>query len=209
MKKDEFKLIVTISVAFSVIIGCIYLLLLKCKFDHIHVFRAISFGLTLTTFFWSFYIIYGWKLPLINLIFYRPNINGTWSGKLVSDWKDENGNVKPPIDFYVVIRQTFLDIHFTTFTKDFIGRSYSENFRLSKETGLKNVVYLYSRDTSQNINGFIQEGGSELRLVESLNSKILEGKYWTNNKTQGTIKVYFLCKEHVDSFYEAENLKNE
>ncbi|MBK9457702.1 MAG: hypothetical protein IPO24_20035 [Bacteroidetes bacterium] len=109
-------------------------------------------------FFWTFYFTYGWTFWPFNKLFYRPNINGTWAGKLISDYKDENGNSIPPIDFYIVIRQSFIRIHFTTLTKDFVGLSYAETFTLDKDTGLKSIAYLYRKDTSQLDDNTLREG---------------------------------------------------
>ncbi len=207
MKKDELKLIMTISITMAVVIGCIYIIILNKKLDLFNIIRAISFGITITTFFWTFYFSYGWKLFLLNRIFYRPNLNGTWSGVLKSDWKNKNGEKIGDIEFYIVIRQSFLRIHFTTFTKSFIGTSYSETLSLKKETGLKNVAYLYRKESSQDDNEILQEGATELRLINSEPRK-LEGKYWSNQKTKGKINVTFISENIVDSFNDAKLLEN-
>lgn len=156
--------------------------------------------------FWAFHFSLGWKLPLLNKIFYRPNLNGTWYGVLTSDWKDENDKTIEPKDFFIVIRQSFLNIHFTTFTDNFVGVSYSETFYLSKDRGIKNVAYLFRKDTSQNNDEILREGATDLRLIEATENR-LEGIFWSNTKTNGTIKVKFLKDIHVDSFEEALKLK--
>jgi len=207
MKKDELKLIVTISIAIATVIGVAYIIALNKEFNVSNGLRAISFGITTTTFFWAFYFSYGWKSWAFNKIFYRPNLSGTWSGILKSDWKNENGEKIGDIEFFIVVRQSFLRIHFTTFTNSFIGTSYSETLSLKKETGLKNVAYLYRKETSQDDDEFLQEGATELRLINS-NPRKLEGKYWSNQKTNGKIEVCFISKEVVDSFNDAKLLKN-
>lgn len=207
MKKEELKLIVSISIALATILGVSYILILNKSFDFSNGFRAISFGITCTTFFWTFYFSIGWKIWGLDKVFYRPNLSGTWAGVLKSDWKDKNGNGVGDIEFYIVIRQSFLRIHFTTFTDSFIGTSYSETLSLKKETGLKNAAYLYRKETSQDENEVLQEGATELRLIESIPKK-LEGKYWSNQKTNGKIAVSFISKNIVDSFNDAKNLSN-
>ena len=122
-------------------------------------------------------------------------------------YKDENGNSIPPIDFYIVIRQSFIRIHFTTLTKDFVGLSYAETFTLDKDTGLKSIAYLYRKDTSQLDDNTLREGATELRLILSKDEKRLEGKYWSNIKTQGSISVSFLNFKQVDSYDHAQKIK--
>tara|TARA_R110000764_G_scaffold195666_1_gene280851 strand:- start:917 stop:1546 length:630 start_codon:yes stop_codon:yes gene_type:complete len=207
MKKDELKIIVTISITLAILVGVVYLLVLDLGFDFSNGVRAASFGISTTTIFWTFYFSIGWRLWGFNWIFYRPNLQGTWSGILKSDWKNKNGEKVGDIEFYIVVRQSFLRIHFTTFTESFIGISYSETFSLKKEIGLKNVAYLYRKETSQEDNKVLQEGATELRLIDS-KPRELEGKYWSNRKTKGKIKVRFVSYKIVDSFNDAKSLKN-
>lgn len=207
MRKEEIKLIVYLSIALAAILTLTYLAVFSTKIELIAVFRGVSFSITALTLFWTFYFTYGWTFWPFNKLFYRPNINGTWAGKLISDYKDENGNSIPPIDFYIVIRQSFIRIHFTTLTKDFVGLSYAETFTLDKDTGLKSIAYLYRKDTSQLDDNTLREGATELRLILSKDEKRLEGKYWSNIKTQGSISVSFLNFKQVNSYDHAQKIK--
>lgn len=205
MKKQELNKIIYISVALSAILTLIYLFY-NNSFDTTTFYRGVSFSISIVTLFWTFYIAYGWKLCLLNKIFYRPNLNGTWKGYLESDWKDEKGNTIAPKEIFIVIRQNFLRIHFTTFTDNFIGYSYSETFNLKEETGLKNVAYLYRKDTSRCNDDDLREGATELRFINDKSFKKLDGKYWTNTKTQGRISVEFIDKDYIDSFESGKKL---
>jgi len=203
MKKNELNKIIYISIAISALLTLAYLFINR-SYALIALFRGVSFSITAVTLFWTFYFAYGWKLWGFNRIFYRPNLNGTWKGFIISDWRDADGNTVPPREIYIVIRQNFLRIHFTTFTDTFVGYSYSETFNLKKETGLKNVAYLYRKDTSQSNEDDLREGATELRLINDNKFKKLDGKYWTNTKTQGKISIEFFNENHVDSFESAK-----
>ncbi len=205
MKKDELKIIVHISIGLTLFISIIYLTYNRLEPTLVNFLRGSSLGLSTTTIFWTFYLTYGWKVSYLDRLFYRPNLNGTWYGTLNSDWTDDNGHRIEEKDFFIVIRQSFLRIHFTTFTNTFTGVSYSETFTLKKELGLKNVAYLFRKETSQNDDVFLKEGATELKLLESKNRR-LEGKYWSNQKTNGTIKVEFISSDQVDSFEDAIKL---
>ena len=168
MKKEELKIVISISSVVSMIIGGIYIWIKAEDMNLQNIFRAVSYGLSISTFFWAFYFSKGWKWSMLDKIFYRPNLNGTWSGVLISDWKNPTGQATHPKEFYIVIRQSFLRIHFTTFTDDFIGLSYSETFYLNKNKGIKNIAYMYIKDTTQQgDNDILQEGAAELRYIES------------------------------------------
>jgi len=205
MKRSELNVVIIISIFFSIIIGIGYLWLNNDGVNIKTGFKAISFGITCITLFWTFYINYGWKWPVLKKLFYRPNISGTWSGEIVSDWKNEAGETVKPKSIFVVIRQSFLRINCTTYTDTFIGKSYSETFSLNKIRGIKNVVYLYRKETSYKGDNINNEGATELRLIESEVNR-LEGKYWSNTKTNGTIKLIFIAKNHVDSYEKNQSL---
>ena len=206
MNRKEIKLLILISVLSSIALAILYLKCLNQTFDLKNVMKASSASLTLISAFWTGYFTWFWKWPLLKKIFYRPNVNGTWSGQIFSDWIDTNtGKETAPKDFYVVIRQSFLRIHLTTFTESFVGVSYSENFNLSKEKGLKHISYLYRKDTSITTSGNDHDGGAEIRLIESLTNE-LKGRYWTSQKTNGKISLVFISNTHVDSFIDAAKL---
>jgi hypothetical protein len=205
LKKEELKNIIYLTISIASIFSIGYLYFLNLKLNGTNLFRSISFGITITTSFWVFYFSKGWKWPLIKNIFYRPDVNGTWKGIIESDYI-LNGEKIEPIEFYIVIRQSFIRIHFTTFTQNFVGMSYAETFTLNKDKGLKNLAYMYRKDSSQKNDDLLREGATELRLILSENEKKLEGKYWSNTKTQGIISVKHISKIHVDSFKNAQNL---
>ncbi len=208
MNKDEIKQIINISIimAFSIVLVDIFLFSIPIKIFPL--LKSISKGISIASIFWVFYISLGWRLPIFSNIFYRPNVNGTWVGEILSDFSDKNGKASPPITIAITIRQNFLRVHFTTFTKEAISVSYSETFRLNKEEGIKNLTYMYSKDTSQSLSANSQEGATELRLVIVDNKKELKGKYFSNLKTNGTIHVNFISRKYSDSFIHAKGLKD-
>ena len=123
MEYQQIERIIQISVVSTFIIGvtCAFLTDVEVfSFDAVHYFTG---GLTCISIFWAFYFQWGWKMPLLKFLFNRPNINGTWIGKLTTDWTDRNGKSIAPKDFVIVVRQTLLEIHFTTFTNQFVAKS--------------------------------------------------------------------------------------
>src|SRR5262249_21393615 len=60
-----------------------------------------------------------WKLPFLHgWLVKRPVLTGTWRAELRSNWKDASGGSIPPIEGYVVIRQTFLNLSLRLLTKE-------------------------------------------------------------------------------------------
>ena len=105
------------------------------------------------------------------------------------------------------MRQTLLEIHFTTFTNQFVARSYAETFIVDKERGIKQIAYLYRQDNTCIDDENNRAGATELRLVENSTLKML-GQYWSNSKTNGEIEITRISKQHVDSFNEGMELED-
>ncbi|MBK8564437.1 MAG: hypothetical protein IPN76_14145 [Saprospiraceae bacterium] len=205
MKRDDLITIVKISVAMASVITLIYMVVLGKEGEPSTILRAISAGISITSVFWVIHVKWLWKFPLFNQIIVRPNLNGTWEGELVSDWKGENGRQVAPKAIIVVIRQDFLNFHITTFTNNFIGVSYVESLLIDKPRGVQKVVYLYKKETADYGTQESNEGVSELRLMSNDKQK-LEGRYWTNIKTNGYLKLEKVSEKHVESFEEGQQL---
>src|SRR6266851_2100908 len=60
-----------------------------------------------------------WKLPFLHgWLVKRPVIQGTWRAELRSNYKDASGAPIPPIQGYMVIRQTFLKLSLRLHTQE-------------------------------------------------------------------------------------------
>lgn len=202
MGEHELKRVIQISVVATCILAILGILISKADPFSFATSRWISSALTCTILFWAFFFRWGWKLRLLNLIFPKPNINGTWVGKLTSDWKDANGNTVGPLDFVIVVRQSFLHIHATTFTVSFVARTYAESLILDNARGLKQLVYLYAQDKTALGEDNNREGAAELRIVES-DTTTLTGRYWSNAKTNGRIEVERVSLKYAEDFQSA------
>lgn len=206
MEEHELTRIVQISVIGACSIAAMGLLLTNANPFTLATVRWISGGLTSITLFWAVFFRWGWKWPLLKRIFPKPDLNGTWFGTLTSDWTDENGNGIPPLEFAIVLRQSFLYIHATTFTDKFIARSYAESLVLETTRGIKLLAYLYAQDTTSPGEENNREGAAELRVIEST-PPVLEGRYWSNSKTNGRIKVSRVSMDYAEEFETAATMQ--
>src|SRR5690606_38223276 len=125
MKKSTLERILKVTVLLTVTVILIFQLFginIFTKEGAVKIPTIIS----IITFFWIFYISYGWKWPLIKYIVYQENINGTWYGKYFS--KNFTSNQTYEGKIAVVIRQSFLRIDVTSLTKEYINYSFGEAF---------------------------------------------------------------------------------
>ncbi|MBD2078283.1 hypothetical protein H6F86_31230 [Phormidium sp. FACHB-592] len=202
MGENELKRVIQISVTATCILAILGILISKADPFSFATIRWISGALTWITLFWAFFFRWGWKLRLLKRIFPKPNLNGTWVGTLTSDWKDTKGNTVGPLDFVVVVRQSFLHIHATTFTASFVARTYAESLILDNDRGVKEFVYLYAQDNTTPGEENNREGAAELRIVES-DATTLTGRYWSNAKTNGRVEVERVSLQHAEDFQSA------
>lgn len=152
------------------------------------------------TIWWLFYFYYGWKIPILNKILFRINLNGTWFGKY-----DSINNKKERFegDIALRIKQNYLTISIKSFTKKYDNFSYSEEVKYEEKSDTHGVVYVYSQKENNILDSAQRNGTSELTLKKEGNHLLLEGMFWTIHGTQGSIKVKKISNEQIDTFNEA------
>ncbi|MEX1195478.1 MAG: hypothetical protein WD904_09425 [Dehalococcoidia bacterium] len=129
---------------------------------------------------WRWRYLYPWFVS-------TPNLQGTWSGQLVSDWKREDGSSTPPIVVYLVIRQTLSTISMRLLTPE--SSSVLLGGNVTKEVdGVETVtgIYLNTPDILRRDRSPIHHGGMILQ-VQGHPPARLEGEYWTDRGTKGRL----------------------
>jgi len=204
IKKNEIYLIVKISIYITIMVG-IFNFLYGTALDLNFALKSASYGVTISLAFWGIFFSAGWKWYPLKWLINRPNLNGTWEGSLTSNWQDGSGNGVGPKKIFVVIRQTFLSIHFVTFTDTFIGTSYAETLVIDKERGVLKAIYVYRKESSDYSVEAEYQGVSELRILEPNASK-MEGKFWTSIKTDGGMQLVKLNRNTIATYAQGLSL---
>jgi hypothetical protein len=204
----ELRRVIQISVVATVAIALIYIYFVGVTFLSFKALQGFSVGLSTITLFWVFYFRWGWCWPILDKLFDKPDLNGTWTGTLKTDWRDPQGQEVEPKDFAIVVRQTFFQLHFTTFTDSFIALSYVEGFWIDRERGIKRIVFLYAQDSTTVGEEGNREGATELRVLGEPAQR-MTGRYWSNTKTNGFIELEKISREQAESFEEAMRMKKE
>ena len=158
--------------------------------------KVVTIDLVLILFFmkwgWRWGKLQGWLVPF-------PDLNGTWEGELQTNWKDAEGNSPGPIPVILSIHQSFLQISCVMRTGEMESHSYSEGFCIEKERQIRRLCYSYTsnpkvalRDRSTPHDGTI--------LFNIIGSPVqkLEGQYWTQRQTTGTVLLTFKTTEILD-----------
>ena len=141
---------------------------------------------------WRWKYLQGWLVPF-------PDLNGTWQGIIQTSWKDTD-NISPgPISTILTIKQTFGHISCVMRTGEMESHSYVEGFSLDPEKQIRKLCYSYtSRPKTSVRDRSTPHDGTMLFNIIGKPVMKLEGEYWTQRKTTGTITLTFHAKDLFD-----------
>ncbi|MGH9436330.1 MAG: hypothetical protein ACRD4R_01285 [Candidatus Acidiferrales bacterium] len=132
-----------------------------------------------------------WKLPFLHGWFVkRPVIDGTWKADLSSNWTDPaTGASIPPVQGYMVVRQTFLSLSLRLLTEE------SSSYLVGTEIvctvdGLYCVSGVYRNEPryQERAHSPIHYGAVWLQVIDTP-TRMLKGHYWTDRGTAGELTL--------------------
>ena len=141
---------------------------------------------------WRWKRLQGWLIPF-------PDLNGTWQGHIQTNWKDAEGKMPGPISTMLTIKQSFGRMSCVMRTGEMESHSYLEGFCIDKDAQIRRLCYSYTskpkaaiRDRSTPHDGTI--------LFNIIGNPIckLEGEYWTQRQTTGSVALTFHTAELLD-----------
>ncbi len=145
-----------------------------------------------TTWFWRWKYLQGWLIPF-------PNLNGTWQGHIQTCWKDDKGNTPGPIPAILTIKQSFGRMSCIMRTAEMESHSYLEGFCIDKDAQVRRLCYSYtSRPKTTLRDRNTPHDGSMLFNIIGKPVHKLEGEYWTQRQTTGTVTLTFRTKKLLD-----------
>jgi hypothetical protein len=204
MTKEDFRRIIFLTVVLTVLLWVVLLACTQRAPLSLAALELLGTVITVITFFWVFFFRWGWRLPLLQLLLKRPYIGGTWIGTLDSNYISSNSSGANELEITLIIRQSALFTHVTTFTSRMTAHSYTDVLILDEERGVSKIIYLYSEKSHVPGVG-VHQGTAELTIIGNP-PKVLDGEYWTNQKTAGTLRVSQACHEYLDSFEDAKRI---
>ena len=151
------------------------------------------------TWLWRFKWLHPWLVPNIN-------IDGTWKGELVSNFRGEDGATIPPIEVFLVVRQGFFGISLRLLTRESESESLTAQITHASDGpqtvigAYRNTPIIAHRDRSQ-----IHYGALRLAIRGGNPATRLEGEYWTDRRTQGSLSFSQRARTHHDDFLAASS----
>lgn len=132
---------------------------------------------------------WAWRLPIFRgWLIKRPVLQGTWRTELQSDWLNpETGGGVPLINCFTVIRQTASKLSIRLITAESKSETVSAGIEVCAD-GTFEVSCNY-RNKPKSLYRYRSEVhyGSMLLSAESATPNRLEGEYWTDRKTTGSL----------------------
>jgi hypothetical protein len=158
-------------------------------YSYLGVFSTISL-ITLTL---TFINLIGWKWTIFKWLINIPNLNGRYTGELISSFLDVNGN---PIikDCTIEIKQSASSIHIFSYYGDkgtniqtSLAHSVSEEL-IEEKNGLFQLFCIFTNEPDTLLTQLNNHAGTaKFRYFPDMLS--LEGDYYNQRKNIGTIKV--------------------
>ena len=192
MEKDYLKYYHPKFLIGLAIVGFVLIYLAKESFGlSISVFGVLTLLITLIT-------KYLWQYKPFKWLFWVDDFSGRYEGKLVYQYKDDDGNLKTgELEHIKIVSQSGSKINVSSFTKKADGTlsSPSINKGMYVETTQDgqhyNLIYNYHNEGSTD-QGFPSHYGTEvLKFINNGNEKILSGGYFTSRspyQTKGEFK---------------------
>jgi hypothetical protein len=152
--------------------------------------------------------IWAWKLPIFRgWLIKRPILHGTWKVVLQSDWKNpETGQTIDPIQCFMVVRQTSSKLSLRLLTPESSSETVSAGIEVCKD-GTFEVSCTY-RNKPKSMYRYRSEVhyGAMLLSAEQVKPGRLEGEYWTDRKTIGSVVLTDRNRRAAMTFSQAEAL---
>jgi hypothetical protein len=151
---------------------------------------------------WSWKIFKGWYVK-------RPDLRGSWEVELKSSWiNEETGEVVEPIMGYAVIRQTLTSLSLRLMTKESRSVLITYNIEQQEDDELFKLVGVYRNEPKIELQGVRSEIHHGSFLVEIHGNPVYEmqGHYWTDRGTKGSLKIFNKQSKLYDTFEQARKL---
>ena len=145
---------------------------------------------------WRLSFLQGWLVR-------RPFLSGTWRASLVTVSESETGSESTAVSGFMVIRQTHSSISARLLTRESQSRLTSGSITRSDD-GLYAFSGTYLNEPSLDLRqrSPIHHGAFALR-VHGRPARRMQGSYWTDRGTKGTLELTDCRAQEFTSFAEA------
>lgn len=150
---------------------------------------------------WAWAIFRGWYVK-------RPDLRGTWKVKFRSSWiNPETSEPIPAKIAYVAIRQSLTSLSFRLMTDESRSVLIAYSIEQQEEDDLFKLVGVYRNEPRIEFQGDrseIHHGAFSLE-IHGVPVVELEGHYWTDRGTKGSMKLTHRITKYCDTYEQAKS----
>lgn len=137
-----------------------------------------------------------WRWPLLRRLTKRPVLHGTWKAELRSSYAGSAGNA---IEGYMTIRQTYSTVQVDMLFEN--SRSFFLSGGLRQEDGRARLQYLFrSEGDALHQQDNPPSRGAAVLVVSRRPHLHMDGDYWMERGTKGTIRTQSYSPDVFESF---------
>ena len=201
---DRLSVSVLLIIATVVWGAFLWILGIELSWDH-----AKPYSLTLAVLTSSLWLFdkHLWKTWPVNLFCKRPNLTGTWQVSLQSSYVDpKTSEHASAVKGYAAVRQTFSSISLRLMTEQADSFLITGSFDVQSD-GVAYLYGIYQSDPTILLRSSVSEihyGSFKYRVLGNPPSE-LNGHYWTDRNTSGSIRLFDRRMEIYDSFSHAND----
>ncbi len=139
----------------------------------------------------------GWRFKIFSWLINIPNLNGRYTGEVVSSYQSSGVPVKKVC--VMEIKQTASKLHIFTYFADInTNLNTSSSFSvieqiIPEENNTFSIFYIFSNETAPLFNLNNHVGTAKLKYYKDILT--LEGEYYNQRNNNGTIKIHFSQKK--------------
>jgi SMODS-associating 2TM, beta-strand rich effector domain len=179
----------------------------KLDIGWLRYFSAAVFIATIALTSWDLWV---WRIPVIQRIPTVPrNIRGTWKGKLDSLWIDPNTGTKRDSKLaFLVVRQTSTTVSARLLTDE--SQSASSLAAVTISDGAVHLEFMYLNRPKIHLEdrSRMHHGSTALQITGNPAER-LEGRYWTDRDTRGSLHFNRRVSKPVDDYLAAVTAHDE
>ncbi len=192
-RRLQFTIIIWAGILVAWAADAFYALILE---NHLGVLKWISLSVTIVGSVLTWMANAFWrqlwrKIPALGKMLF-PDLNGVWTGHLISTWKKQGTDeALPPIPATVTIRQGLFSTTVSLKTGESMSHSTRTFLEPFRDTNRYRVWYSYNNDpqAQHRHRSSPHEGVAFLEVALDTDPNHLEGRYYTARKTTGDITL--------------------
>lgn len=202
---SRFSLVIILGLAIGFWAATFYVLGIPMSVDQIKPFSAAIIGITAVFELFNRFV---WRIAPLRWLVKRPDLRGTWNITLQSTYIDpKTKKVVEPVLGFASIKQTFTTLSVRLMTEESSSKLIAHNI-IRDEDGTYEIVGAYRSEPKIELRGVISEihYGSFIIRPDGSQISSMEGHYWTDRNTKGSINYSGRNMKSKDTFQSAKAL---